>query len=202
FGAAGFGSARFRRLHRGTHRVARARDHRQAADPARPGFARSHPSAAPAASLPVDARRHGCRGTSRSIWRCDLRRGPKRVRVLRHFAGGAYRQGDGRRGAPSWPPDGHAGHRQGDVQDSVIVQKYGGTSVGTAARIRRVSHRIAETVRSGEKVVAVVSAMGHTTDRLIALAQSVNAEPPARELDMLVANGETITAPLVAMSLE
>jgi aspartate kinase len=84
----------------------------------------------------------------------------------------------------------------------VIVQKYGGTSVGTAARIRRVSRRIAASVRKGEQVVAVVSAMGHTTDRLIALAQSVNPDPPARELDMLVANGETITAPLVAMCLE
>ena len=84
----------------------------------------------------------------------------------------------------------------------MIVQKYGGTSVGSAARIRRVSRRIAETVARGEKVVAVVSAMGHTTDRLIALAESVNPEPPARELDMLVANGETITAPLVAMCLQ
>lgn len=84
----------------------------------------------------------------------------------------------------------------------MIVQKYGGTSVGTAARIRRVSRRIAATVRRGEQVVVVVSAMGHTTDRMIALAQSVNPEPPARELDMLVANGETITAPLVAMCLE
>ena len=84
----------------------------------------------------------------------------------------------------------------------MIVQKYGGTSVGTAARIRRVSRRIAATVKQGHQVVVVVSAMGHTTDRLIALAQSVNAEPPARELDMLVANGETITAPLVAMCLE
>jgi aspartate kinase len=84
----------------------------------------------------------------------------------------------------------------------VIVQKYGGTSVGTAARIRRVSRRIAATVKAGEQVVVVVSAMGHTTDRMIALAQSVNPEPPARELDMLVANGETITAPLVAMCLE
>jgi aspartate kinase len=84
----------------------------------------------------------------------------------------------------------------------VIVQKYGGTSVGTAARIRRVSRRIAATVAQGHQVVAVVSAMGHTTDRLIALAQSINPEPPARELDMLVANGETITAPLVAMCLE
>jgi aspartate kinase len=84
----------------------------------------------------------------------------------------------------------------------IIVQKYGGTSVGTAARIRRVSRRIAATVKEGHQVVAVVSAMGHTTDRLIALAQSVNPEPPARELDMLVANGETITAPLVAMCLQ
>lgn len=84
----------------------------------------------------------------------------------------------------------------------IIVQKYGGTSVGTAARIRRVSRRIAGTVKQGHKVVAVVSAMGHTTDRLIALAQSVNPDPPARELDMLVANGETITAPLVAMCLQ
>jgi aspartate kinase len=84
----------------------------------------------------------------------------------------------------------------------IIVQKYGGTSVGTAARIRRVSRRIAATVNQGHKVVAVVSAMGHTTDRLIALAQSINPEPPARELDMLVANGETITAPLVAMCLQ
>jgi aspartate kinase len=84
----------------------------------------------------------------------------------------------------------------------VIVQKYGGTSVGTAARIRRVCRRIAATVKQGHQVVVVVSAMGHTTDRLIALAESVNPEPPARELDMLVANGETITAPLVAMCLE
>jgi aspartate kinase len=84
----------------------------------------------------------------------------------------------------------------------LIVQKYGGTSVGTAARIRRVSRRIAETVGSGEQVVAVVSAMGHTTDRLIQLAHQVSREPHARELDMLVANGETITAPLVAMCLQ
>ena len=83
----------------------------------------------------------------------------------------------------------------------MIVQKYGGTSVGTAARIRRVARRIAGRAGEGEQVVAVVSAMGHTTDRLIALAGRVSAEPPPRELDMLVANGETITAPLVAMAL-
>ncbi len=84
----------------------------------------------------------------------------------------------------------------------MIVQKYGGTSVGSAARIRRVAKRIAETAASGEQVVAVVSAMGHTTDRLIELARRVTEDPPARELDMLVANGETITAPLVAMCLQ
>jgi len=88
------------------------------------------------------------------------------------------------------------------VSTTLVVQKYGGTSVGTAARIRRVSRRIADTVASGCQVVAVVSAMGHTTDRLIELARRVTDEPPARELDMLVANGETITAPLVAMCLQ
>ncbi len=92
--------------------------------------------------------------------------------------------------------------RQRSAAAGLVVQKYGGTSVGSAARIRRVARRIARTVASGEQVVAVVSAMGHTTDRLITLAQSINPEPPARELDMLVANGETITAPLVAMCLQ
>jgi aspartate kinase len=84
----------------------------------------------------------------------------------------------------------------------MIVQKYGGTSVASAVRIRRVCRRIAETVRAGHQVVAVVSAMGHTTDRLIELAGRVSGDPPPRELDMLVANGETITAPLVAMCLQ
>jgi len=84
----------------------------------------------------------------------------------------------------------------------VIVQKYGGTSVASAVRIKRVCRRIAETVRAGHQVVAVVSAMGHTTDRLIELAGRVSGDPPLRELDMLVANGETITAPLVAMCLQ
>ncbi|TME14881.1 MAG: aspartate kinase [Chloroflexi bacterium] len=83
----------------------------------------------------------------------------------------------------------------------MIIQKYGGTSVGTPARIRKVAARIAETVREGERVVVVVSAMGQTTDQLIALAHRVTASPPARELDMLVANGETISAPLLAMCL-
>jgi len=88
------------------------------------------------------------------------------------------------------------------VKEVVVVQKYGGTSVATPARIRRVGRLIAETVKGGHPVVAVVSAMGHTTDRLIELAHKVAPSPPARELDMLTANGETITAPLVAMCLQ
>lgn len=83
----------------------------------------------------------------------------------------------------------------------IAVQKYGGSSVATPARIRRVCRRIADTAAGGKRVVAVVSAMGDTTDHLISLARRLNPEPPARELDMLVANGETISAPLVAMTL-
>ena len=94
----------------------------------------------------------------------------------------------------------HANHHED--RQGLIVQKYGGTSVSNPARIRRVARRIAERVAAGEQVVAVVSAMGHTTDRLIELAKKINPNPPARELDMLVANGETISAPLVAMCLE
>src|SRR5213080_784340 len=134
--------------------------------------------------------------------RGDLRGGAERVCLLRAVAGEPNRQCDGRGASTSRARAGDEDHRQGHVPHVVIVQKYGGTSVGSAARIRRVSRRIAKTVEQGHQVVAVVSAMGRTTDRLIALAQSVNAEPPARELDMLVANGETITAPLVAMCLQ
>src|SRR5256712_9661753 len=150
----------------------------------------------------MDAGRHGRCGEGGRLRSGHLRCGPQRLRVLRQVASPADRQGDGGRGTTSRQAHGHPRHRQGDVQDSVIVQKYGGTSLGTAARIRRVSRRIANTVKRGEQVVAVVSAMGHTTDRLITLAKSVNPEPPARELDMLVANGDTITAPLVAMCLQ
>src|SRR5438874_375603 len=117
-------------------------------------------------------------------------------------AGASHLQGHGRIASPARSRRGDEDHRQGHVPHVVIVQKYGGTSVGSAARIRRVSRRIASPVQEGKQVGAVVSPMGHTTDRLISLAQSINLDPPARELDMLVANGETITAPLVAMCLQ
>ncbi|HEV3232820.1 MAG TPA: aspartate kinase [Candidatus Dormibacteraeota bacterium] len=84
----------------------------------------------------------------------------------------------------------------------ILVQKYGGTSVATPARIRRVARRIARSRDAGWRVVAVVSAMGHTTDRLVALARQVSRDPPAREMDTLLSTGEIITAPLLAMALQ
>jgi aspartate kinase len=84
----------------------------------------------------------------------------------------------------------------------VIVQKYGGDSIGTIAGIRRVCARIAKIARAGEQLVVVVSAMGRTTDDLVGKAYRITPEPSARELAMLMANGETITAPLVAMALQ
>ncbi len=80
------------------------------------------------------------------------------------------------------------------------MQKYGGTSVATPAKIRRIAERIAGHRRQGGMVV-VVSAMGDTTDRLSKLAAGVAKEPPAREMDTLLSAGETITAPLLAMAL-
>jgi aspartate kinase len=84
---------------------------------------------------------------------------------------------------------------------ALVVQKFGGTSVGDADRIRAVADHIARTRREGSDVVAVVSAMGKTTDDLIRLADSVSANQPAREYDMLVSAGERITAPALCMAL-
>src|SRR5438045_9436693 len=72
----------------------------------------------------------------------------------------------------------------------LIVQKYGGTSVGDAERIRRVARRIIETQRDDCRVVAVISAMAGVTDKLIKLAHEMSPEPDKRELDILIATGE------------
>lgn len=85
---------------------------------------------------------------------------------------------------------------------SLVVQKYGGSSVATVDRIRSVAQRIAATRRSGYDVVVVVSAMGDTTDELISLAKSVSETPDRRELDMLVSVGERVSAALLAMCLK
>ena len=84
---------------------------------------------------------------------------------------------------------------------SFLVQKYGGTSVGTAERIRHVASRVAESHRAGHRLVVVVSAMSGVTDGLIKLAREVSPEPSARELDMLVSTGEQQTIALTAMAL-
>jgi aspartate kinase len=83
-----------------------------------------------------------------------------------------------------------------------LVQKYGGTSVGTAERIRHVAARVAEAHQAGHKLVVVVSAMSGVTDGLIKLAKEVSPEPSARELDMLVSTGEQQTIALTAMALQ
>lgn len=84
---------------------------------------------------------------------------------------------------------------------AVLVQKYGGTSVGDAAKIRRVAERIARTHRAGNQVAVVVSAMGDTTDRLIELAESISPAPEPRELDILLSTGELVSCTLMAMAL-
>ncbi|WP_068165678.1 aspartate kinase [Rhodococcus phenolicus] len=84
---------------------------------------------------------------------------------------------------------------------ALVVQKYGGSSVATAERIRRVAERIVETKKAGNDVVVVVSAMGDTTDELLDLAQQVCPAPPAREMDMLLTSGERISNALVAMAI-
>ena len=85
---------------------------------------------------------------------------------------------------------------------SVIVQKYGGSSVADLTRIGRVADRVAAARREGDQVVVVVSAMGKTTDQLLAMAREVSATPPRRELDMLLSVGERITMALLAIALQ
>ena len=85
---------------------------------------------------------------------------------------------------------------------ALVVQKYGGSSVADAERIRRVAERIVETKKQGNDVVVVVSAMGDTTDELLDLARQVCPAPPPRELDMLLTAGERISNALVAMAIE
>ena len=84
---------------------------------------------------------------------------------------------------------------------SLIVQKYGGTSVGSPERIKNVARRVARWQREGHQVVVVVSAMSGETNRLIALAKEIQAQPDPRELDVMVSTGEQVTVALLAMAL-
>jgi aspartate kinase len=85
---------------------------------------------------------------------------------------------------------------------ALIVQKYGGSSVADAEKIKNVARRIAKAKEEGNQVVVVVSAMGHTTDNLIKLAYQVNEQPGDRELDVLLSTGEIVSSTLLALALE
>ncbi len=85
---------------------------------------------------------------------------------------------------------------------AIIVQKYGGTSVGNVERIYNVARRVAASVDEGHNVAVVVSAMGDTTDELVALAKSVTAFPSEREMAVLLSTGEQVTVALLAMALQ
>ena len=83
----------------------------------------------------------------------------------------------------------------------IIVQKFGGTSVADATKIRNVARRVVRTQKAGHRVVVVVSAMGDLTDRLIRLANEISENPPDRELDMLLSTGEQASISLLAMAV-
>src|SRR5690606_39077835 len=85
---------------------------------------------------------------------------------------------------------------------SLIVQKFGGTSVADPEKIRAAARKAIRASLEGNQVLMVVSAMGHNTDLLVSLASQVSATPPAREMDMLLSTGEQVSVALVAMAIE
>src|SRR3954466_379314 len=84
---------------------------------------------------------------------------------------------------------------------ALIVQKYGGTSVGSPERIKNVARRVARWRQEGHQIVVVVSAMSGETNRLIALAKEIQTQPDPRELDVMVSTGEQVTIALLCMAL-
>ena len=85
---------------------------------------------------------------------------------------------------------------------ALIVQKYGGTSVGSVERIQAVATRVLQTVKAGNSLVVVVSAMGKSTDALVKLAHEISINPSRREMDMLLSTGEQVTIALLSMALQ
>jgi len=85
---------------------------------------------------------------------------------------------------------------------AIVVQKYGGSSVANAEKIRNVAKRISDVHKKGNKVVVVVSAMGDTTDELLELAANINPNPEPREMDLLLSTGEVVSSTLLAMALQ
>ena len=84
---------------------------------------------------------------------------------------------------------------------SVVVMKFGGSSVADAGKIRAAARRAIRTQKQGHRVVMVVSAMGKTTDEFCELARQISKDPPKREMDQLLATGEQVTISLMAMAL-
>src|SRR5712691_10339318 len=99
-----------------------------------------------------------------------------------------------------WARRSRAGARS-EQMPGLIVMKFGGTSVADAQRIKHAARRIVETRERGNRVVAVLSARGTTTDELIAMAEEVSAAPDPREMDMLLSTGERISCALCAMAI-
>ncbi|TGM27906.1 aspartate kinase, partial [Leptospira selangorensis] len=87
------------------------------------------------------------------------------------------------------------------MSSKIVVQKYGGTSVGDTTKIKNVAKRIKRYHDEGQKVAVVVSAMGHTTDELVDLADQISKNPPKREMDMLLSTGEQVSIALLAIAL-
>src|SRR6266700_3665523 len=117
------------------------------------------------------------------------------VRTAQSGSEGQTRRDHGRYPGPR--PDG----RFEGITVGLVVQKYGGSSVADAERIKRVAERIVATRKSGNDVCVIVSAMGDTTDELLDLAHRVSPLPPGRELDMLLTAGERISMALLAMAI-
>lgn len=84
---------------------------------------------------------------------------------------------------------------------ALIVQKFGGTSVGSVEKIKNVANRVIEEAENGNEVVVVVSAMGKTTDQLVAMARDISGNPSKREMDMLLTTGEQVTISLLTIAL-
>jgi len=85
--------------------------------------------------------------------------------------------------------------------NKIIVQKYGGSSVASIERVKRIAEKIVETAKDGDRVVVVVSAMGKTTDDLIKMAGQITSSPDERELDMLISTGEQVSIALLTMAI-
>src|SRR5262249_6916193 len=93
-------------------------------------------------------------------------------------------------------------NRKSEKQVTLVVQKFGGSSVANADRIKEAARRAIRARNAGHQVIVVVSARGDTTDELIALAREISENPPEREMDMLLSTGEQISIALLAMAIQ